>query len=286
MQEPLEYRGRLAPSPTGYLHLGHAATFWTAQARCYDHGGTLILRVEDLDRGRCRVAYADALIEDLRWYGLSWQEGPDVGGPHAPYVQSERSSSYLRAWRQLAATGAIYPCTCTRRDVELALGAPHQGEHEAVYPGTCRPSQPQTVMLEKPGPVNWRFRALEREAIRFLDLAAGPQAFRAGSGFGDFIVWRKDGAPAYQLAVVVDDASMGITEVVRGEDLLASTAQQLLLYRALGLPPPDFYHCPLIKDASGQRLAKRTGAHSLRSLRAAGVDPATLRPLRPPVVKR
>ncbi len=237
----------------------------------------MILRVEDLDRDRCRPEYAAALADDLRWYGLEWQEGPDVGGSCAPYVQSERTPLYVRAWWQLAASGAVYPCTCTRRDVELALGAPHAGEHESIYPGTCRPARPQPATAQTPGPVNWRFRTPAHEAVRFQDGAAGTQAFRPGHDFGDFIVWRKDGSPAYQLAVVVDDAAMGITEVVRGEDLLVSTAQQLLLYRALGLPRPAFYHCPLVKDASGQRLAKRTGAHSLRSLRAAGVDPATLR---------
>ena len=237
----------------------------------------MALRVEDLDRGRCRPEYAAALVDDLRWYGLRWQEGPDVGGPCAPYVQSERTPLYVQAWRQLAASGAVYPCTCTRRDVELALGAPHAGENDSVYPGTCRPAQPQPVASEVPGLVNWRFRTPEHETVRFQDGAAGAQAFRAGHDFGDFIVWRKDGSPAYQLAVVADDAAMGITEVVRGEDLLASTAQQLLLYRALGLLAPAFYHCPLVKDPSGQRLAKRTGAHSLRSLRAAGIDPATLR---------
>ena len=208
----------------------------------------------------------------MRWLGLSWQEGP--------YLQSERHPLYAQAWRQLAAAGAIYPCTCTRRDVELALGAPHEGDHEAVYPGTCRPAHPHPISLETPSAANWRFRVPEGETVRFEDRAAGVQAFHSGSDFGDFVVWRKDHAPAYQLAVVVDDAAMRITEVVRGEDLLLATAQQLLLYRALGLPPPAFYHCPLVKDANGQRLAKRTGAHSLRSLRMAGVDPATLQPVR------
>lgn len=272
------YRGRLAPSPTGYLHLGHAATFWTAQERCRAQGGALVLRVENLDRERCKQAYADAMIEDLRWYGLIWQEGPDIGGNGVPYVQSERIAFYERAWRQLAAAGDIYPCTCTRRDVELAIGAPHQGEHEAIYPGTCRPTQKERANVEAFRAVNWRFRAPTGDTIRFEDRAAGTQAFRAGGDFGDFVVWRKDGLPSYQLAVVVDDVAMEITEVVRGEDLLLSTAQQILLYRALDLSPPAFYHCPLITDTAGRRLAKRSGAHSLRALRAAGVDPATLHP--------
>lgn len=286
MQAGSTYRGRLAPSPTGYLHLGHAATFWKAQERCREHGGTLVLRIEDLDRERCRDTYAGALAEDMRWYGLNWQEGPDVGGSSGPYLQSARIALYLRAWRQLASSGAIYPCTCTRRDVEVALGAPHHGDSEAIYPGTCRPAQARPIRLDDPSGVNWRFRTPDGETVGFVDRRSGPQAFRSGCDFGDFIVWRKDGLPSYQLAVVVDDAAMNITEVVRGEDLLVSTAQQLLLYRALDLPPPGFYHCLLVRDGSGQRLAKRSGAHSLRALRAAGVDPATLRPVPPSFADR
>ena len=271
------YRGRLAPSPTGYLHLGHAATFWVAQERSRQHSGVIILRVEDLDRERCRPEYADALIDDLRWFGLAWDQGPDVGGPMGPYLQSERTNFYREAWRVLAATGAIYPCVCTRRDVERAIRAPHAGEYEAIYPGTCRPSQPMRVDAEEPGTVNWRFRTTPGETVAFQDGRAGRREYRVGTDFGDFILWRKDGVPAYQLAVVVDDAAMGITEVVRGEDLLPATAQQLLLYRALGRTAPAFYHVPLVCGEDGQRLAKRSGAHSLRALRAAGVDPTTLR---------
>ena len=269
------YRGRLAPSPTGYLHLGHAATFWLAQERCRAQGGTLALRVEDLDRERCRPEYTEALVDDLRWYGLEWQEGP--------YVQSERLGFYLDAWRALAKKGDVYPCTCTRRDVERAVRAPHAGEHEAIYPSTCRPPRPLSVYLEQPGGVNWRFRATPGEHIAFEDGRAGQREYRVGEDFGDFLVWRKDGTPAYGLAVVVDDAAMGITEVVRGEDLLPATAQQILLYRALGRRLPAFYHAPLVLGGDGQRLAKRSGAHSLRALQEAGIDPATLRPATPPV---
>jgi glutamyl-queuosine tRNA(Asp) synthetase len=273
---PPEYRGRLAPSPTGHLHLGHASTFWTAQARARERGGALVLRIEDLDRERCKPGYDAAILEDLRWLGFQWQEGPDIGGAFGPYRQSERMSFYLDAWQQLAAAGMIYPCACSRKDVERALQAPHAGEGETIYPGICRPAQPSPPAQDKPDGWNWRFRATPGETVAFEDGRAGPQSFRAGRDFGDFLVWRKDGMPAYQLAVVVDDAAMRISEVVRGADLLASTAQQLLLYRALGLMPPAFYHCPLVADAHGQRLAKRTGAHSLRRLREAGADPSAL----------
>ena len=271
------YRGRLAPSPTGFLHRGHAATFLTAQRRAQQAGGTLVLRVEDLDRARCKPEYAAALLEDLRWLGLAWAEGADVGGPLGPYTQSERMPCYRETLDRLAAGGMIYPCTCSRRDVERALGAPHAGEQEPVYPGTCRPVVPAPVSVRENSGANWRFRVPIGEAVRFVDGCAGPREFVAGRDCGDFIVWRRDDVPAYQLAVVVDDASMRISEVVRGADLLESTAQQILLYRALGWEPPAFYHCPLQTDAGGGRLAKRTGAHSLRTLREAGVDPAALR---------
>lgn len=270
------YRGRLAPSPTGFLHRGHAATFLTAQRRAREAGGTLVLRIEDLDRERCKPAYVDALLEDLRWLGLEWREGPDVGGPFAPYVQRERLALYRDAWARLAASGMIYPCTCSRHDVERALGAPHPGEHEPVYPGTCRPPQPASITQTEPTGFNWRFRVPAGEIVSFEDQAAGPQSFLAGRDFGDFILWRKDDVPAYQLAVVVDDALMRITEVVRGVDLLESTARQLLVYRALGFAPPAFHHCPLVTDADGNRLAKRAGRDSLRALREAGFDPAML----------
>jgi glutamyl/glutaminyl-tRNA synthetase len=261
------YRGRLAPSPTGFLHRGHAATFLRAQERARAGHGTLILRIEDLDAARCKPEFDRALSEDLRWAGLDWGEGPDVGGPVGPYRQSERLAFYLAAWRKLASAGLIYACACSRRDVERASRAPHAGEQEPIYAGCCRPARPAVPEALLPDGRNWRFRTTPGEKVEFIDGAAGPQSFAAGRDFGDFIVWRKDGVPAYQLAVVVDDAAMRVTEVVRGEDLLASTAQQLLLYRALELAPPSFFHVPLITDENGVRLAKRAGAHSLRALR-------------------
>ena len=241
-----------------------------------------------------RPEFVTAMLEDLRWFGIRWQEGPDCGGPFGPYSQRERRALYLAAFEKLREGGLIYPCKCSRRDVQLALGAPHQGEEESIYPGTCRPSQVSNLSVESsklievaaqrqmassksPISINWRWRVPDGEAVSFVDSARGPQTFVAGRDFGDFVVWRHDGAPSYQLAVVVDDAAMQITEVVRGTDLLLSTARQLLLYRALGLVPPDFYHIPLVTDPFGVRLAKRHEGLSLRALRASGMAPESLR---------
>jgi glutamyl/glutaminyl-tRNA synthetase len=272
---PKVYRGRLAPSPTGLLHLGHARTFWIAQQRARAARGQLILRNEDLDRSRARPEFVTAFIEDLKWYGFSWGEGPDVGGPHAPYSQSERIELYRAELHRLRAAGFLFPCTCSRQDVIRALQAPHQGEEEPVYPGTCRAKRIEEI---PPGTrVNWRFRVPEGETIHFHDLAFGPQSFIAGRDFGDFVVWRHDDLPSYQLACVADDYVMQITEVVRGADLLLSTARQLLLYRALRFQPPAFFHCELVRDEHGQRLAKRHDSLSLRALRQSGITAETLR---------
>ena len=265
------YRGRLAPSPTGYLHLGHARTFWIAQQRALAARGTLILRDEDLDPERSRPHFRHAMIEDLRWLGLEWQEGPDVGGPFGPYTQSQRHGLYRDAWRRLLTGGWLYPCRCSRKDLALAMQAPH--DDEGIYPGTCRPATAQIRRDDTPSAANWRFRVPEGEAVEFQDGHFGPQQFVAGKDFGDFLVWRRDDLPSYQLAVVVDDAAMRITEVVRGADLLKSTARQILLARALGLPSPAWYHCDLLCDEQGQRLAKRHDALSLRKLREQGKQP-------------
>lgn len=267
------YRGRLAPSPTGLLHLGHAATFLTAAARA--RSGSLILRNDDLDQQRSRPDFYAAMLEDLAWLGIRWQEGPDISGPYAPYSQSERHPHYLAAWRKLRDSGFLYPCKCSRRELALAAAAPHESDDEPNYPGTCRPLAAQTLS-ESPVGQNWRFRIPDGESIAFQDQYFGPQQFIAGKDFGDFLVWRRDDVPSYQLACVVDDAAMRITEVVRGADLLKSTARQLLLYRALGLQPTEWYHCPLITDDNGQRLAKRHDALSIRALREQGKTPADL----------
>lgn len=239
--------------------------------------GALILRNDDLDAARCRPEFSAAMLEDLRWFGLRWSEGPDMGGPYAPYAQSERIAHYRAAFEQLHTLGVIYPCTCSRQDVLRALGAPHAGEEEPIYPGTCRPARDHDEWRTTNDEVNWRFRVPDGEMVSFTDGALGAHTEVAGRDFGDFLVWRKDGLPSYQLACTVDDAAMGITEVVRGADLLTSTCRQLLLYRTLKLAVPAFYHCALMTDAQGIRLAKRDDALSLRILRGGGVTPEALR---------
>ena len=213
------------------------------------------------------------MIEDLRWLGIDWSEGPDCGGPYGPYSQSERRTFYLEAWHRLRAGGFLYPCLCSRKDLAQSASAPNDADDGPIYPGTCRErSNPGDV--NEPAGVNWRFRVPDGEAIEFTDLKLGRQRYVAGknSDFGDFLVWRRDDVPAYQLAVVVDDAAMGITEVVRGADLLKSTARQLLLMRALGYASiPSYFHCDLVRDAAGTRLAKRSDALSIRHLRTSGM---------------
>lgn len=271
MVSSLEYRGRLAPSPTGLLHLGHARTFWIAAERARLAGGKLFLRNDDLDAIRFRLDFVDAMIEDLRWLGLRWEE-PVV-------AQSQHRALYRAALEQLHAAGMIFPCTRTRRDVIEAAGAPHEGgeNDEPVYPPSFRPAADAPLPpLGDTIAVNWRFRVPDGETVAFTDRKLGSQAAVAGRDFGDFLVWRKDDVPSYQLACVVDDAAMGITEVVRGADLVKSTFRQILLYRALGHPVPAFYHCPLMLDAKGVRLAKRHDALSLRALRERGVSPAEI----------
>lgn len=266
-----EYRGRLAPSPTGLLHLGHARTFWIAAERARQAGGKLFLRNDDLDAIRFRLDFVDAMIEDLRWLGLRWEE-PIV-------AQSQHHALYRAALEKLHAARLIFPCTRSRRDVIEAAGAPHEGgeSDEPVYPPAFRPPEdaPLPPLGEKIA-VNWRFRVPDGERLAFDDRCLGPQAAVAGRDFGDFLVWRKDDVPSYQLACVVDDADLGVTEVVRGADLVKSTFRQILLYRALGHPVPAFYHCPLMLDDQGVRLAKRHDALSLRALRERGVTPAEI----------
>jgi glutamyl-tRNA synthetase len=231
-----------------------------AQKRAQERNGTLLLRVEDLDRTRCKPEYTAAMLEDLRWCGLRW-DGEAI-------FQSRRS--YAAARDLLLERGFIYPCVCSRKDVLTAARAPHEGDEEPVYPGTCRGRRWEGEAC------NWRFRVPDGEEISFEDERLGWHRATAGRDFGDFLVWRKDGLPAYELAVVVDDVAMEVSEVVRGEDLVRSTFRQLLVYRALGLQPPRFFHAPLVRDDSGRRLAKRDGAFTLREMRLAGLPPPRL----------
>ena len=246
-----------------------------AYQRALQHRGTLVFRNEDLDPQRCRPEFVRAMFEDLGWLGIEWSEGPDIGGPYAPYSQSECREFYLAAWRQLRDGGSIYACTCSRKDLAQAASAPNDSDDEPLYPGRCR-WRTDARDFSSPAGVNWRFRVNDGEAVWFHDGHAGQQTFVGGRDFGDFVVWRRDDVPAYQLAVVVDDARMRITEVVRGADLLKSTARQILVHRALGLAAPQFYHCELVRDAGGQRLAKRHDALSLRALRQGGKTPASI----------
>ena len=216
------------------------------------------------------------MFEDLRWLGIDWDEGPDCGGPHLSYSQSERREIYLAAWKLLRDGGFIYPCTCSRKELAQAASAPNDLDDEPVYPGKCRGRTDAASFQESAG-AKWRFRVPDGEQIVFDDLHLGPQRYVARRDFGDFIVWRRDDVPAYQLAVVTDDHTMRIREVVRGADLLKSTARQLLLYRALGVNAPQFYHCDLMRDEAGVRLAKRNDALSIRRLRESGLSAEEVR---------
>jgi glutamyl-tRNA synthetase len=233
--------------------------------------------MEDLDADRVRPEFDRAIFEDLAWCGIDWTEGPDKGGPYGPYRQRERLGLYADAFEKLRRSGWIYPCTCSRKDINSAVAAPHEGDEEPLYPGTCRrfADDGEAVPMEGRRHV-WRFRVPLGDQVAFTDLNFGTQTFIGGVDFGDFVVWRHDGVPAYQLACVVDDAAMDVTEVVRGADLLASTARQLLLFKTLGFCPPAFYHCPLVTDEHGVRLAKRSEAMGIRSLREAGRRPDEL----------
>src|SRR5579864_9312084 len=356
MAKSSSYRGRLAPSPTGYLHLGHARTFWVAWQRARAAGGKLIFRNEDHDYQRCKPEFVRAMYEDLHWLYLDWDEGLDLDGVSyggfGPYSQSERRSFYLDTWRKLRDSGLIYPCTCSRKDLERVLSAPHEeplhgaplhgaefyhlndrgpqpgsperggfaragvekpspeiakdpssqpgaatvqfpmkgpssqsqatavqsiADDELPYPGTCREKIGTAKDYDSPAGVSWRFKVPDGETISFNDSYFGHQEFVAGRDFADFLLWRRDDIPAYQLAVVVDDAAMQITEVVRGADLLKSTARQLLLIHALGYSTPAYFHCPLLRDEKNVRLAKRHDALSLKNLREQGVETEELR---------
>jgi glutamyl-tRNA synthetase len=271
------HRGRFAPSPTGPLHLGNARTALLAWLAARAGGGGFVMRVEDLDGPRVRPGLEGRILDELAWLGLDWDEGPDVGGAFGPYRQSERAGMYRAALERLRAGGAVYPCFCSRAEIAAASQAPHgPGDEGPRYPGTCRALRPEEVAARaaRRAPA-WRLR-VPPGPVAFEDGVHGPCAFDVAAEVGDFVVARADGIAAYQLAVVVDDAAMAIEEVVRGDDLLPSTARQLLLYRALGLAAPRFAHVPLVVGEDGARLAKRHRALSVGELREAGADPAVV----------
>ncbi|MCE5229970.1 tRNA glutamyl-Q(34) synthetase GluQRS [bacterium] len=268
--------GRYAPSPTGDLHLGNLRTALVAWQSIRRQGGIFILRIEDIDRPRTVPGAEERMIEDLRWLGMDWDEGPDVGGPAGPYRQSDRDEIYEAALARLKAAGLTYPCTCSRRDLREA-SAPH-GEEGPVHLGDCR----NGIRGANPKPRNGastRFRAGLDPVVEFNDRRQGPQRFDLNRLCGDFVIRRRDGLWAYQLACAIDDALMGITEVVRGGDLLTSTPRQIALMRVLGLPIPEYEHIELVMDDEGRRMCKRDGSCSLRSLRAKGLTPAETREL-------
>lgn len=272
---PTPTTGRLAPSPTGGLHLGHARTFLLAWLSSRAGGGRVVFRLEDLDASRARPEAARAAVDDLRWLGLDWDEGPDIGGHDSPYVQSQRMDRYRTSLDLLRAQDAIYPCTCTRTDIARAQSAPHPEDEGPIYPGTCSGRSARDASALADRPFAWRFR-VPPGPVSWRDRFRGEMSLEPARLGGDFVVARSGIGPSYQLAVVHDDAAMGVTEVIRGDDLLPSTPRQLLLYRSLGLAPPAFAHVPLAIGVDGRRLAKRDGSLKLSTLRATGWDPEIL----------
>lgn len=260
------YRGRLAPSPTGTLHLGVARTALVAWLRARKQQGTLVMRIEDIDTPRVVAQSAHAIMADLRWLGIDWDEGPEVGGPHAPYEQSRRGALYAAALETLAQRDHVYPCTCSRKEIASVASAPH-GDLGPLYPGTCRAGP---IRSDRPAALRFKHHG---GAPVFSDVLHGPYSDAA---VDDFVLRRGDGMIAYQLAVVVDDIAMQISEVVRGDDLLSSTPRQLALYAALGAPAPQFLHVPLLLGADGRRLSKRHQAPSIAEYRARGVSAQTI----------
>jgi glutamyl-tRNA synthetase len=303
----LPARGRLAPSPTGSLHLGNAFAFLMAWLSVRRRKGSLVLRVEDLDPERSRPEHIRSIMEDLLWLGLDWDEGPREAaaqpdtpakkgkeenvlllekGSFGPYRQSLRTSRYEEVISELRGRGCVYPCYCTRKELRTLASAPHIGDEGAPYPGTCRRlSTARRRALEKSGRLpslrlnteaaagQLKSGAASPLVLRFFDGVLGEQNISLQQCGGDFVLRRSDGVFAYQLAVAVDDADMGISEVVRGDDLLLSTPRQLLLFSLLGAPAPRYIHVPLLHDAAGERLAKRHKSFALGALRLAGVSP-------------
>lgn len=266
--------GRLAPSPTGAQHVGNARTYLLAWLAARSRGGQVVLRIEDIDSPRVKAGATQQAIDDLRWLGLDWDAGPDCGGPHGPYIQTQRRALYDAAFAQLKAAERVYPCTCTRTDVAAAASAPHVGQEGPIYPGTCA-ARCVADAARLTQPFCWRWRAQDT-ARTLVDCVAGVHTLNVARDLGDFVIAKQDGSPAYQLAVVVDDHAMEVTEVVRGDDLLPSAFRQLELYEFFGYQPPTFAHVPLVIGEDGRRLAKRHGDTRLSLWREAGVGPERL----------
>lgn len=264
-------RGRLAPSPTGYLHLGNAWAFLLCWLAVRSEGGQVVLRMEDNDPARSRQKYADGIMRDLDWLGLDWDEGPDCDGPYGPYVQSHKLDRYDEAIARLEALGLTYPCYCTRKELKSMAGAPHLEDVGPIYPGSCRwLTDAERARRETLG----RRPALRLRGdgtLGFTDLVYGPQQFDWSACGGDFPLRRSDGVVSYQLAVAVDDMDQGISLVVRGRDILPSTPRQIRIIEQLGGRVPRYAHVPLLLDIRGERLAKRHQSCELRALREQGV---------------
>ena len=271
-----EVCGRYAPSPTGSLHFGNLRTALIAWLQTRLANGRFILRIEDIDLPRTRAGSALQIIDDLKWLGLNWDEGPDIPGKHAPYTQSERFELYQSALNHLKEAGLLYKCFCSRKDIALAASAPHASDQRSIYPGTCRGKKLNHEEAPLPKQASLRFICPEK-VISFNDIVLGKQHCRLQHDVGDFVIKRADGLFSYHLAVILDDALMEVSDVVRGEDLLSSTAQQILLLDTFNLAVPNYWHIPLVLDKmTGKRLSKRDGALSIEHFREQGLDAADL----------
>ncbi len=267
--------GRYAPSPTGEIHLGNASTALLAWLSIRSRGGTFVMRMEDLDAPRVRPGLARRILDDLAWLGIDWDEGPGAGGDHGPYDQSLRDSFYDAAFERLQASGLVYPCFCSRKDIAAAASAPQLPGDELRYPETCRSRDGEEARrrISEGQRHAWRLKVSDDARPQFHDRIHGPSGEDEGESPGDFVIRRSDGLTAYHLAVVVDDAAMGIDEIVRGDDLLSSTARQVLLYEMLGYEQPVYGHVPLLLGEDGVRLSKRHQGITLRELRDVGFTP-------------
>ncbi len=271
-----EVCGRYAPSPTGPLHFGNLRTALIAWLQARVLQGRFILRIEDIDLPRTRPGAAEQIIKDLKWLGLDWDEGPDIAGAHAPYTQSERFELYQSAIDYLQRTHHLYKCRCSRKDIAQAASAPHRSDQPIIYPGTCRPNNASAPEGYTHQQTSLRFLCPDR-TISFYDRILGHHACKLQNCVGDFVIKRADGLFSYHLAVTLDDALMGVSDVVRGADLLSSTAQQILLLETLRLPIPNYWHIPLVLDKNtGKRLSKRDGALSVQHFIAQGLDAPSL----------